>query len=459
MIDTKTLIAIRFGTGLPLPEGAPLDPEAMLQRLAGPDLATRTWPGLTTAAALSVHAAAAAATKRRKQQVVGPDGDMVDGKDAYRATRQALRLQSERAVLISVARAVGATDGFRERLVRFWADHFTTVAKSPLHAGLVPAMVDDVIRANVTGRFSDLLIAATLHPAMILYLDQHRSVGPNSPKSKGGRNGLNENLARELIELHSLGVDATYAQSDVRQMAELLTGLLFAPGQGQVFNAKAAEPGPETVLGQTYDGDGVAPILAALEDLALRPETARHLSRKLAVHFVSDTPDPAMIAAMTDAYAETGGDLMAVYRAMLLHPSAWLPDLAKARQPYDFIIAALRALNIGPAQIGDMPLHTMAKRLLQPMARMGQPMYRAPGPDGWAEEAEAWITPQGLAARITWAMEVPSRLLAELPEPDALGARALGPLISAPLAFAMAAAENRREGVGLVLASAEFNRR
>ncbi len=455
MTDVPTLCAIRFGNGLPLPESAPQDAGSMLTRLAGPDLARGTWPALTTAEALKTHARYAQAQSDLRQA----GADAAEAKATQRGIRQELVAEAQRAIQISLARAVGATDGMRERLVRFWVDHFTTVAKSPQHIGLVLAMAEDAIRPNVTGRFAQLLQAATLHPAMLLYLDQHKSVGPNSRQAKGGRRGLNENLARELIELHSLGVAGNYAQSDVRQMAELLTGLLFHTGKGAVFVEGAAEPGSETVLGRVYDGKGTAPILAALEDLAMRPETGRHLARKLAVHFVSDTPDAAMIDAMAVAYAASGGELMALYRTMLLHPAAWNMPLTKARQPYDFTVASLRALGVGPARIADLSVAELQQRLLRPMERMGQPMNNAPGPNGWPEEAEAWITPQGLGARITWAMDVPQRLLDVLPEPAALAERALGPLISLDLRFAVQAAENRREGVGLVLASTEFNRR
>lgn len=455
MTDVPTLCAIRFGNGLPLPEGAPQDAVSVLARLAGPDLARGTWPSLTTAEAMKTQGRYAKAQSDLRQA----GADAAEAKAARRGIRQELLGEAQRAVRMSLARAVGATDGMRERLVRFWVDHFTTVAKSPPHIGMVLAMAEDAIRPNVTGRFAQLLQAATLHPAMLLYLDQHRSVGPNSPQAKGGRRGLNENLARELIELHSLGVAGNYAQTDVRQMAELLTGLLFRSGQGTVYVERAAEPGPETVLGRVYDGEGTAPILAALEDLAMRPETARHLARKLAVHFVSDTPDAAMIDAMAVAYAQSGGELMALYRTMLLHASAWITPLGKARQPYDFIVASLRALGLDPARIAALSVQDLQHRLLRPMERMGQPLNQAPGPDGWPEEAEAWITPQGLGARITWAMDVPQRLLNVLPEPAALAERALGPLVGKDLRFAVQAAENRREGVGLVLASTEFNKR
>ena len=220
-----------------------------------------------------------------------------------------------------------------------------------------------------------------------------------------------------------------------------------------------AEPGAETVLGVTYDGEGVEPILAVLDDIATRPDTAAHIARKLAVHFVSDTPDEGMVQAMTAAFTDTGGDLPAVYRALLDHPSAWVPELAKARQPLDFIVAALRALGVDGATLMDMGEGPFRKFFFSALAGMGQPWQSPRGPDGWPEVAEAWITPQLLAARVTWAMEAPSRLVADLPEPEALVARALGTAADERVAWAAVRAETRDQGIGVIFASPMFNRR
>ncbi len=247
------------------------------------------------------------------------------------------------------ARALSARDGLRERLVWFWADHFTTVARKRIDKAFPSALIEDAIRPHVMGRFSDMLQAVTLHPAMLVYLDQVISVGPNSPAGLRRGRGLNENLARELIELHTLGVGAVYAQDDVRQMAELLTGLVFKPEVGQGFEPNWVEPGSETVLGISYEGEGEEPILRALGDLALRPETARHIARKLAVHFISDTPDEDLVDALNGAFVASGGELAAVYTALVSHPSAWEKPMQKARQPFDFMVSALRALALGHA--------------------------------------------------------------------------------------------------------------
>lgn len=451
MIDRATIAAMRFGYGLPLPEGAPVDPAAMIERLAGPDLAARDWPGLTLDALMpGLREAEAARVVARRDAA---------GRPAYRAALRARVREQLGQRRTTLARALGSPDGFRERLVAFWADHFTTTARVGRQRTLPLALVEDAIRPQVAGRFAAMLEAVTLHPAMLLYLDQSRSVGPNSPAGLRRGRGLNENLGRELLELHTLGVDADYGQEDVRQMAELLTGLRFDTDEGTVFFPAAAEPGPETVLGRAYAGDDLGAIRRALADLAVHPATARHLTRKLAVHFVGDAPDPGLAAAMERAWTDTGGDLRAVCAAMLGHPAAWDGPLTKARQPWDLVVAGLRALGVGPDRVLRFSGGAFNRLVGKPLAEMGQPLQEAPGPDGWPEADAAWITPERLAARITWAMTAPDRLLEALPDPVALAEAGLGPLAGEALRVAVSRAEDRRVGVGLLLASPAFNRR
>jgi uncharacterized protein (DUF1800 family) len=451
VIDQPTLAAIRFGFGLPLPQGAPTPPEAMLAQLAGPDNITQTHPtlGFSDLQPLLVQARTA-----RKQMREDPEN-----REAYRLALREATLLAETQARAGFARCLDSPDGFRERLNAFWADHFTTRARAIAERPLPGTLIHDAIRPNLTGNFADMLIAATLHPAMLSYLDQSASVGPGSRFGQRRGRGLNENLAREVLELHSLGVGAGYGQDDVRQMALLLTGLEATAEGGFAFRPDRAEPGAETVLGKAYGGEGIAPIKAALRDIAMRGETATHIAHKLAVHFVSDTPDAGLVAALTTAFRDSGGALMAVYRALLTHPAAWEPRLMKARQPVDFILAALRALGMDGAQLRRMDRGPAMRLLARPMALMGQTWQEPAGPDGWPEAAEAWITPQGMAARITWAMEVPGRLVVPMPDPSDFLRRALGPAADERLIWAAARAESTREGVGLVLASPAFNRR
>lgn len=453
MIPRSEMIALRFGDGLPLAPGAATDPEALVAALSAPDALAAAFPrpGLGDALAFFREGTKALRDVKKNQNETT--------KQAIEDAKRKVRLSHLASVQMAVARAVDATDGFRERLVRFWADHFTVRAKNRFQALFPGAFVDEAIRPNLAADFPTLLRAAVLHPAMLNYLDQSASVGPNSRIGKRQARGLNENLAREVIELHTLGVGSGYTQADVTQMAELLTGLTVSPEKGLVFRPDMAEPGAETVLGQVYDGARTAPIHAVLDDIALRPDTARHIARKLAVHFVADTPDPALVAAMADAFLATGGNLPAVYRAMFAQPAAWASPLVKARQPVDFLVAALRGLGVAGQDVAAMPTTEVGRAIYNPLAAMGQPWQQPRGPDGWPEADAFWITPQLLAARVTWAMREPARLRQTLPDPSAFAARVLGSAADGRTVWAAARAETLADGVGVVLASPGFNRR
>ena len=452
MIPRAELAAFRFGDGLPLRPGASDDPETMVAGVTGTDSMATAYPGLTTADAIDLQVRggeAAAKSKKNKAE---------DGAKDVRAIAKAGRLAVVSAARITMARALDTPSGFRERLVRFWTDHFTVRSKGRFQVLMPAAFAEEAIRPHVGGRFADMLRASTTHAAMLQYLDQAQSIGPNSKAGQRSERGLNENLAREVIELHTLGVDASYSQTDITQMAKLLTGLSLGK-DGFVFRKERAEPGAETVLGKSYGGQGTDPIFAVLDDIAARPDTAHHIATKLAVHFVSDTPDPDLVATLTTTFLASGGDLPAVYRALLDHPAAWAEPRLKARQPIDFIVAALRALGLDGASLMDMPLLRFGHAALVPMAAMGQPWQQPRGPDGWPEAISAWITPQLLAARVTWAMAMPSRLVQDLPEPADMVARALGEDADSAVAWAAQRAETRAEGIGVIFASPAFNRR
>ncbi len=216
------------------------------------------------------------------------------------------------------------------------------------------------------------------------------------------------------------------------------------------------------VLGQSYGGARPAAldeVFAALDDIALHPATAAHIARKLAVHFVSDTPDPGLVADLAAAYRASDSALMPVYEALLAHPSAWALPHVKARQPWDFVVASLRALGTSEDRLRGLSYGDLRKGIRQPLARMGQPFQAPPGPDGWPEQGEAWITPPALAERIGWAMALAREAAPALPDPRAFVDAALGGTASAALIAAVRGSESREAAVGLVLASAEFNRR
>nr|WP_299846809.1 DUF1800 domain-containing protein [uncultured Roseovarius sp.] len=455
---------IRFGCGLS-PRLAPAGSTSeMLARLKGPDEAARRFeiPRLPSIRKQALKFADA----RDAYFHAETKADRQAGKKRYKVHTRAMRQASIGWFGQTLLRRVHGEDGMRERLTAFWADHFTAVGRDEITRMAHPIYIEEAIRPYVSGRFIDMLREVTTHPLMLVYLDQNSSIGPNSSaarnrkKNKKKKSGLNENLARELLELHTLGVKGPYTQQDVRQLAELLTGLHFSIRDGVTFKPNLAEPGAETILGTIYGGDTpkMSDINALLFDLAVHPVTAAHLSRKLAVHFISDTPDPALIEAMTKRYLETASDLHAVYEVMLNHPSAWDFSNRNVKQPLDFVSSTLRALDIAP----DHPALTKPSRLLGtffgPMTLMGQAWGQAPGPDGWPEADEQWITPQRLAARLQWAMSVPYKLRRVLPHPREFVEVALGRDAPEAVRFAAGAAESRTEGVGLILASPAFQR-
>ena len=451
MSKLSTLAAIRFGYGLPQPKGAPESAEAMLTKLAGPDDAMQALPIRNSAELIP--------TLQELRQIQQADKKATVKNPRRDALVQEFNVAAQAATVITFARALDSADGFRERLTTFWADHFSVIAKRQIETLFPYSLVDEAIRPHLTGNFADMLTAATLHPAMLSYLDQSSSVGPNSHFGKNQNKGLNENLAREVIELHSMGVGANYTQTDVTEMAKILAGLTVDANLLTGFQPRRSEPGPRELLGKKYDVAGMDNIHAALRDLALQPATGQHLARKLAVHFVSDTPDADLVRTIAAAYNGSGGDLMVTYTAMIYHPAAWVEATEKARQPFDFIVASLRALGITGTQLQQMPFKQFRMQLLVAMAGMGQTFKRPGGPNGFEEAAQEWITPQGLARRITWAMRVPPRLVDPLPDPVELAQSCLADRASEALLWGAARAEDIPQGVGLVLASAEFNRR
>lgn len=456
---------IRFGCGLSphLPRAA--DPDALLVGLDGPDAMVARFP-MPPYDRFSERLVEGRRLRRALRERSGGKAGRGEAKQ-IRAQLDALGSAAYEDRLAALGQALlrwgHSEQGFRERLAQFWSDHFTAVGKSRLYRSAVPAYVDMAIRPNLSGRFSDMLIAVVTHPVMLQYLDQQVSVGPGSAFAarRNGARGLNENLAREVIELHTLGVDGPYTQADVRQLAELFTGMGITAEGAFRFSPGQAEPGPETVLGRSYGGDParLEPVLQALRDLAAHPATAGHIARKLAVHFVSDAPDPGLVDHVAARFRETGGELRAVYAALLEHPAAWDAAAGNVKPPFDFIASAFRALAIPPAALQQAKAGQVNRLIQQPMRLMGQFWQRPDGPDGWPEEDMAWVTPQGLSARVRWAMAVPRRLLPALPDPRVFVEDALGAAAPEPVRFAARAAETRAEAVGLILSAPAFQRR
>lgn len=452
---TETEIAqVRFGYGFG-PQVVPATRAELLDQLYAPEDSVARYPGLSLAEALTVGRRFRDARQATRRKEIGSE-------ERYRKAGQALRQASNEGVATSFARVVHSRAPFRERLTWFWTDHFTVAPRNPAARAMALNFVDDAIRPHVSGTFAQMLKAVIRHPAMLFYLDQFQSIGPASPIGVRTGKGLNENLARELLELHTLGAGSGYTQQDVRAAAKLLTGLSIDQRRGFTFRRQAAQPGAETVLGKTYGSSAaanVADIDAFLEDLAARPETARHLSQKLAVHFVADDPPESLVSDLTHAYQESGGDLGAVARVLVEHPEGVRTPLGKVKTPFEFIASSLIALGMRGDDIMGLEAGRLRRTVERPMAAMGQPFMRPSGPDGWPENARHWISPQGLATRISWAVAVADRVGQRAGDPRLFLERTLKGLSGAPLRFAVSAAETQAEGIALVLASAEFNRR
>ena len=447
-----------YGAGPGMPSGGP---DAMLAALAGPDRGEALFPTPDPGPAHALLVARRQAVlDRREADRLGADASAATA--GLRAARAGVGALLDGHLRRTLARALDAPDAFRERLAAFWTDHFATAARHPAERALMGDFVGAAIRPHLAGRFADMPKAATVHPVMLSYPAQAGSMGPGSRVGRARGRGLNENHARELLELHTLGPGGPYGQSDVRQLAELMTGWTVRHDtRGTTFWRGIAEPGAETVLGRGYGGGPASPdhLMAALEDLSVHPDTARSLARKLAVHFVSDAPPEDLVEAMARAHLEGGGDLARVYAALLAHPAAWSAEAPKIRRPLEWMATAMRALGIAGRAAMEAPRPLLRRAVIAPLARMGQPFARPPGPDGWPEGAGRWAEPQSLAERIGWAMRAPRALLPELPDPRELAARAVPWGVPPELALAAAAAESRRDGVGLVLVSPSLLRR
>ncbi|MEL6451309.1 MAG: DUF1800 domain-containing protein [Pseudomonadota bacterium] len=456
------LAEIRFGYGLSPLVAPPQDAAAVLAGLTGPDVMVDTFP-TEPFPVFRERMVKAQAAQRRRRENRGTAIAEAARKERNKINGEARRAWSAWGMQILLRRTYTET-AFRERLATFWADHFTAHGKRGVMRRATTPYIDAVVRPFITGRFADMLQATVMHPVMLDYLDQSRAVGPNSAiahkRGPGKAAGLNENLAREVLELHTLGVDGPYTQDDVRELAELFTGMTFEAKNGYKFRKDFVEPGAEQVLGQNYEGDqNDKAIRAVLADLAAHPATARHLAWKLAVHFTSDTPDPALIDALEQTYIDTDGSLFALYEILLAHPSAWEPSLNNFKPPIDYMSSAMRSLAPPADALQSMEEKQVRAFFNRPLLAMGQEWERPIGPDGWPEEDENWITPQGLAGRVDWAIQAPATVMGALPDPRDFVDSALGPFANDAVRFAAGAAESRSEAIALVLMAPAFQRR
>jgi uncharacterized protein (DUF1800 family) len=423
---------IRFGLGQVGTEPLPSNPEAWLaDQLAGP--VPDTLSGFEAARLEDVENQQAA--KGDVTQRIYPIG---------------VRFQADRRW--SMHTLIASKQPFRERLVGFWSNHFTVSGRAGgIVLPLAAAYVQEAIRPHVTGRFEDMLRAVMHHPGMLYYLNNSDSVGPNSALGRSRQKGLNENLARECLELHTLGASSGYSQADVTSFAKVLTGWSverFKDPKGFIFRPETHEPGPKTIMGKVFP-EGYEGGDAALTWLAHHPATYRRLATQLLQHFVADTPDPHEVEEISSVLEKTDGDLKAATLAVVGLDRAWTP-LTKLRTPIDYVPALYRALGIVPESFEDLSAAYIATD------RLGQPFECALLPNGWPDTAKDWLQGENLLRRADWAYDMSDHK--DSPAPETLFA-IYEPLLSQSTLSTIRGAGSRREALALLLASPEFMRR
>jgi uncharacterized protein (DUF1800 family) len=380
-----------------------------------------------------------------------PSGSKPESKSNAGVAPQQIYLDEAKARLTT---AFDADIGFVERLAWFWSNHFCVSADKFGVRSIAGAFEREAIRTNVLGRFVDMLRAVETHPAMLLYLDNARSIGPTSLAGKNRGRGLNENLAREILELHTLGVRTVYTQDDVTSFAKVITGWsIIPPAQDPVrggeftFNPGMHEPGTQTVIGQAYADAGFDQGRRVLADLARHPATAQHVAHKLARHFVADDPALALVERLAKRFRDTEGDLKEVAKALVAAPEAWATPRSKLRRPTEWIVASLRATGVNVTDI---------RPVMQMQNLLGEPLWRPPAPNGFADDDATWL--DGLSQRLDVANQMATRIAATA-DPNAVFEEVLAPIASAETKRTVARAESRTQALALLLMSPEFQRR
>jgi uncharacterized protein (DUF1800 family) len=488
--DNAAAIALnRFGLGARPEDTPPADPKAWLvAQFAQYQPLPAAWAGQPTSVALatelgeqrlqnananaSVNANANANANANSNRsadanaAANPNAAATAKQAANKAIRGEIRDVYRTAVNASVGSAVMSPTPFVDRLVHFWANHFAVSAEKPQVAALAGTFEMEAIRPHVLGRFEDMLVAVERHPAMQLFLDQTRSVGPDSraalraeQRNPDLKRGLNENLAREIMELHTLGVRSGYTQADVTEFARALTGWSVAGVKGPqpnnaapgafVFRPALHEPGARTIMGRSYDQPGEEQALAILHDFAGSPATAQHIAGKLARHFVADNPPPAVTERLANAFERSGGDLPTVYRALIDSQEAWSPVAVKFKTPWEWTVSSMRGL--GWQDLGNLQAAPL-------LTQLGQPLWRPGSPAGYDDIAASWAAPDALVRRVEVAQRFAARVGDRL-DPRTLGQTLLVGSISEPTATAVSRAESASTAIALLLVSPDFQRR
>jgi uncharacterized protein (DUF1800 family) len=452
--DMKSAIAVtRFGIGA-MPgeiEAVKSGPQSyLLAQLRDPERALINDPELTSSlqSVQDYHGSSKEIGKLKK---------MADAEEAAMVRKMRNRAAVDHFrndIAARMAHAMTTDHSFLERWIRFWGNHFTVSAKQARMYGLVGPFEREVIRSYALGEFTDMVLVSSFHPAMQVYLDNYRSIGPNSRSGRANKRGLNENLAREILELHTLGVGA-YTQADIESFAKALTGWTIEIGPDKdafgrvVFRERWHEPGAKTFMGRRYADLGPEQAAAMIADVSVHPATARHIANKLVTHFVSDQPQERDIDKLADVFMRTQGNLKSLAKAVVRLDSAWTSDQPKFKSPDDWVVSAGRVLGVED---------TLGRNANSLMLALGQPVFRAPSPQGFPDVATDWIGADAIKKRLEWANRVARKV------GNRMGAlqffdEALGPLVSSQTRQAVGRAESQAQGLTLALMSPEFQRR
>lgn len=456
MHDYKTMIATnRFGLGARPGEAAKVanDPQGwLLAQLQKPGASEIKATGLKPSQqAAREYFEFQAARRKAQKENAGKEGEDKAKKPDMASPRSNL----VREIEARTAFAVTTEDSFRERLVRFWSNHFTVSTTRNTVVPIAGAFEREAIRPNITGFFYDMLHAAEIHPAMLLYLDNAQSVGPNSRGGRRRERGLNENLAREILELHTVGVDGGYSQADVTNFAKILTGWTVAgprdrnPAGKTYFDDRRHEPGTHIVLGKSYPALGGEQAVQVLRDLSIKPVTARFVATKLVRHFIADDPPASAVEKLGKVFLKSAGNLGAVSAELVKLEEAWMEQPAKFKSPDEFHISALRGLGIENLQ---------RRGLQSTYGSLGQLPFSAPSPEGWPDEAMAWLGPDAVKKRLEWSQAVAGRLGSRI-DPRQFIDEMLGASAGEKTRFMVKGADSRKQGMTLALMAPEFQRR
>lgn len=446
------IAANRFGYGankqtIEAINGSP--EEWLIAQLKPYDLPKHSWTSIVARQQAEVYRQQRQAAKKQLKEDKEPMMSMVPEISIKEVSQQ-----SDALGLDTFLHSIHTAQPLQARLLDFFSNHFSVSISNRNTRLLAPTLEREAIVPWLTGTFTEMLLAVETHPAMLLYLNNNVSVGPNSiVGKKRKKKGLNENLAREILELHTLGVDGGYNQRDVTEFAKAITGLTLGNTKrnehpGFIFRKATHEPGERQVLGKRFSADEktMGQAQAILEMLANHPNTVTHICTKLAKHFISDTPDLAVIKNMAKAWKKTSGHIPSVVEQLIIHPTSWVVDAKKFKTPRDLLISACRACDISETK----------PSLPKMLAILGQALFSAGSPAGYSDESLAWSGPNPLMTRIEWANHFAGQIKLA---PLEIAQHAVGPLLNERTEQHIKRAESKRQAIALLLMSPEFQRR